>query len=254
MKTQTPMNAPLLTKLSTYRSTPKWTLPVSSASSCLTTQSSDLLGPAAFNPISCVDRISKFRRIASACSFGTSKRFSLRESKVSLDHAPPGPGQYSPPPDFSRSPYRSICNITFGSGERQFPKRSRGADGSGPGPSEYDIRGKHRFGGSSFDLKGVHVNSRHGWFYDNEVNARRDNPSPGTYDPKYSRDPTDVQFSFGSAPRLPKPDAPSAPPPGSYETGSSLGGRSYSFTHAVSKSTRTGLTLGPLCSQPTQFG
>jgi hypothetical protein len=254
MKNQGVVNAPLLTKLSTYKSTPKWTLSSACTNSCLDIPASEALGPAAYNPNNCIDRISKFRRIASACSFGTSKRFSLSESKVSLDHAPPGPGRYSPPADFSRAPYRSVSNITFGTGGRLFPERLYGSRRAGPAPNEYDIRGKHRFGGSSLDTKGVHVNTRHGWFYDSEVKARRNNPSPGSYEPKYPRDATNVQFSFGNAARIPLEPRKVSPPPGTYDAKSTLGGRAYSFTHARTKRPSPDHTVGPLCNQPTQFG
>jgi hypothetical protein len=248
------MDTPLLTKLSRYKSTPKWTL----ASPCerdpqLSSVGSPL-GPAAYNPTACIDRTSKFRKISPACSFGSAERF--RNSKIGMARHPiPGPGQYSPPADYSRAPFRSYSNITFGLGQRLFAKNSSSLT---PGPGEYDIRQKHRRCGSTFDTRGIHVNHRHGWYYDVDIRARRDSPAPGTYDPTFPHDKTDRKFSFGNGDRPPVHNkwAVNLPSPGRYPIKSSLAGRSFSFTHATGKAKAVPpeLTVGPLCGQPTQFG
>ena len=254
-------DTPLLTKFSNYKSTPKWTLTSPSVPRRRTDPGVEQDRPSTHDPNSCIDRTSKFRRISSACSFGRSSRFSASTTELMLKHAPPGPGQYSPPPDYSRAPYTSISNITFGSGGRLFPKFFHGQSKGLPSPSDYDIRGKHRNGGSTFDLKGVTVNNRHGWFYDSDVKSRRDNPAPGAYNPHYPKDKSDRKFTFGCGDRPPihTLSAAGLPSPGRYEVRSTLGGEAHSFT-----TTRASFgsihqkvkdhVVGPLCGQPTQFG
>lgn len=250
-------DGPVLTKLSNYKSTPKWTFTTSSVHSgvrndgnIVVEQSTDA------DPVACIDRTSKFRRISASCKFGTSKRFNDSAST----RAPPGPGQYTPPPDYSIRPYRSICSITFGSGGRLFPKFFHNKGKGIPSPSDYDIRGKHRNGGFTFDTKGVTVNNRHGWFYDTDIRSRRDNPAPGAYDPRYPTEQSDQKFSFGTGDRPPIHHLASSvvPSPGQYDAKSTLGGPKFSFTHTGStvgsmyQRSRES-TVGPLCGQPTQF-
>ena len=138
---------PALTKLSTYKTNPKWTM-VSGDSKKLgkgkNSKENIAPGPAAYDPTTCIDKTSKFRKISSPCSFSTCSRFSKNETKLALSHAVPGPGTYSPPSDYSSSPHRSLTNITFGNGERLFPRYFHRQGIGKPGPAEYDIRGKHR--------------------------------------------------------------------------------------------------------------
>ena len=95
-------SGPLLTTLSNYQSSPKWSIrhdgsqKEDPAANCR----DQLPGPAAYNPTSCVDKTSKFRKIASSCAFNNSKRFPSDSSKLVLAHAPPGPGAYDPPLGF----------------------------------------------------------------------------------------------------------------------------------------------------------
>jgi hypothetical protein len=250
-------DAPSLTILSGYKSSPKWTIssPTESMGHLIDAQNS--LGPAGYNPVECVDHTSKFRRISSACKFSTSKRF--HDSGGSITSIP-GPGQYSPPPDYATSPYPSFGSISFGRGERHFPKHFHSMGRGKPGPNEYDIRGKYRKGGSTFDPKGVTVNHRHGWYYDADVKACRGNPAPGSYDPKYPSEKTDRMFSFGKGcrPTLIDSGSSNSPSPGQYDSKSTLGGSSFSFTHARSTvgsmyQSSDEQTVGPLCAQPTQF-
>ena len=250
-------DGPVLTKLSNYKSTPKWTFTSASHQAKQNSDGSDSSATVdSIDPVSCIDKTSKFRRISAACRFGSSKRFSDSSSK----HDPPGPGQYTPPSDYAIKPYRSICNITFGSGGRIFPKffhnRGRGI----PSPSEYDIRGKHRNGGVTFDTKGVSVNTRHGWFYDMDIRARRDNPAPGAYDPRYPSERSDQKFSFGTGdrPGIDHLASAAVPSPGQYDIKSTLGGPKFSFTHTGSSvgsmyQRSRESSVGPLCGQPTQF-
>lgn len=172
----------------------------------------------------------------------------------------PGPGAYSHEGDYSAAPYHSVSNITFGKGERPFSKLKKCGSGANPGPGRYDIRGKYRDGGFTFDQKGVSVNHRHGWYYDPDVRAARGKPGPGSYNPVYPFSKSDRKFSFGHGDR---PDVQIAgsrdvPAPGQYEIKSRLGGREYSFTTTRSSfgsihQQPKDAVVGPLCGQPTQF-
>jgi len=247
---------PLLTNLSSYKSSPKWTISAQVPRSVTSVTNGVSVGPAAYNPISCIDKTSKFRKISPACSFGTSKRFYGFGSLASEIESFPGPGQYSPPPDFSRAPFHSICNISFGVGERAGPG-GRLKRNDAPGPGAYDIRGKYRAGGYTFSDRGVSVNERHGWFYDEDVKATRHNPAPGTYNPRTPDENQDrrITFGIGYRPKLDRPASRGIPSPGRYELKSTLGTRSFSFTHGVKKTQiRSEHTVGAICAQPTQFG
>jgi hypothetical protein len=248
---------PLLTALSTYHASPKWSLghdgilkkhaPKSERSSGVNP------GPAAYNPISCVDKTSKFRKITSSCPFSISKRFISGTTKLAISHAPPGPGSYDPPSDFSSAPHPSVAHITFS-------KRIRSEGKMIPGVNEppvYDIRGLHRYGGRTFDPRAVIVNRRHGWYYDDDIKSRRSNPGPGAYNPHFPQEKTDRKFSFGTGdrPSLSKPSSLGIPPPGQYTLPSTLSKESHSFTRSSPLKRITGSSyVGPVCAQPTQFG
>lgn len=249
-------NGPLLTNLSSFKSSPKWTIRSQILRMPNSSSQSSSMGPAAYNPVSCIDKTSKFRKICPACSFGTSKRFSGFGSLSSEIGSAPGPGQYSPPSDFSHAPYHTLSNITFGVGGRM-PPAGRFQRCDAPGPGAYDIRGKYRAGGSTFSDRGVHVNERHGWFYDEDVKATRDNPAPGSYNPRNSYEHLDrrITFGVGSRPPLDRKESRGIPSPGRYDLKSSLSRRSFSFTHSVKRApVRQEHTVGAICAQPTQFG
>ena len=244
-----------MTKVSRYKSTPKWTIAPSVSHTSGKQCAQESRGPAAYNPSGCLERTSKFKRIGSACSFGSSRRFTMnaRNGRQTV----PGPGQYSPPSDYSYAPYRSGGNIIFGIGRCDLTSGNRSKNIFCPGPGEYDIRGKHRAIGATMDCRGVHVNHRHGWYYDPEIKSSKGVPSPGTYNPHFPHEKSDRKVSFGSGDRPPvhRTAAVGLPSPGRYDIPSSLGGSSFSFTHGVSKaSVPVEMTVGPLCGQPTQFG
>ena len=249
--------APLLTTLSTYQSSPKWSL-VHTPNAQTVDKKSKVVqqsdpGPAAFNPISCVDKTSKFRRISSSCPFGISKRFSSGTSALAISHAPPGPGSYNPPSDFSSAPHPSLANVTFSKQVRS----NRKMNSSTKWPPVYDIRGLHRHGGTTFDTKAVTVNRRHGWYYDGDIKSRRSNPGPGAYNPHFPQEKTDRKFSFGTGdrPDLSIQSSVGVPAPGQYPLPSTLSKESHSFTRTSLLSKKTEIfTAGPVCGQPTQFG
>jgi hypothetical protein len=250
-------NGPLLTNLSTYKSGPKWTISHQCFKQFQSKSSSGLLGPAAYNPLACIDKTSKYKKLGPACSFGTSKRFNGFGSLSDGLGEVPGPGRYSPPPDFSGCPYRAITNITFGVGDR-FSKRMHDRPSTAPGPGQYEIRGKSREGGSTFCTRGRRIHHRHGWFYDDDVKARRDVPAPGTYNPRHPKEHSDRKFTFGVGGRiyLDRPESRGIPSPGRYDLKQCLSGRSFSFTHSAGRNPRprNESTVGALCAQPTQFG
>jgi hypothetical protein len=247
-------SGPLLTTLSNYQSSPKWSIRHDrlSKDGVVSVCREWLPGPAAYNPISCVDKTSKFRKIASSCAFNNSKRFPSDSSKLVLAHAPPGPGSYNPPSDFSSAPHPSMANVTFSRQIRTTRKRTSNIGAC----SIYDIRGLHRRGGSTFDPKGVVVNQRHGWYYDGDIKSRRSNPGPGAYNPAFPQEKTDRKFSFGtgSRPELSIPSSNGIPAPGQYLVSSTLSRESHSFTRSSHQSSSGPSTAGPICGQPTQFG
>jgi hypothetical protein len=165
----------------------------------------------------------------------------------------PGPGHYNPSGDFSAAPFHSVSNITFGKGERPFYKLAREA--RHPGPASYDIRGKHRDGGFTFDQKGVNVNHRHGWYYDADVKASRNKPGPGTYEPSHPRERSHRKISFGHGerPAVSSVAVRDVPAPGQYDSRSTLGGGGFSFSTSRLIHQNCS-TVGPICAQPTQFG
>ena len=236
---------PILTKLSSYQSTPKWT--ISTSNFVRSKLSCDVMGPAAYNPTTCMNKTSKFREISYACNFGTSKRWGSESGKGRDERGVPGPGTYSPPADYSQSPYVSVSNISFGKGGRVcFGKQCV------PSPSTYDIRGKHRLGGFTFDPRGVSVNNRHGWYYDADINSVKMNPGPGQYSPKYPIEQAKIGFGTGDRPKIYL--STNTPSPGRYDIRSKLGGPAHSFTTDVSRSIKRKQVEPSLCSQPTQFG
>jgi hypothetical protein len=247
-------SGPLLTTLSNYQSSPKWSIrhdgsqKEDPAANCR----DQLPGPAAYNPTSCVDKTSKFRKIASSCAFNNSKRFPSDSSKLVLAHAPPGPGAYDPPSDFSSSPHPSMANVTFSKQIRSSRERNPTVGAS----SIYDIRGLHRRGGSTFDPKGVVVNQRHGWYYDGDIKSRRSNPGPGAYNPSFPQEKTDRKFSFGTGnrPELSIPSSLGIPAPGQYLVSSTLSKEAHSFTRSSHHNLTASSTIGTICGQPTQFG
>lgn len=245
--------SPLLTKLSSYKATPKWSISQATAVKC--EDSCDVLGPAAYNPTSCINKTSKFKQISYACSFGTGQRWRQSSTKHKETHAIPGPGTYCPPADYSHAPYESVTNISFGKGGRLFPKFFYKRGEGLPAPSEYDIRGKHRLGGCTFDSRGVFVNTRHGWYYDSAVNSVKMNPGPGQYNPRYPNENHDGKIGFGTGdrPNFYIKEMLHIPGPNSYNIPSKLGGEAHSFTtnKAPIRQTRDS---GSFCSQPTQFG
>ena len=248
-------SGPLLTKLSTFKSTPKWTILRSPPAKEKVIGNS--LGPAAYNLTSCINKTSKFRQISYSCSFSTSKRFANPSSNHLAAHSFPGPGAYSPPADYSNAPYVSVSNISFGKGGRMFPKYFYKRGEGLPSPSTYDIRGKHRLGGFTFDPRGVTVNNRHGWFYDADVNACKMNPGPGQYNPRYPNEHHDgkVGFGTGDRPHMYLGSMKDNPSPGAYEVRSKLAGEAHSFaTTTASRRRNKDHEVGPLCGQPTQFG
>ena len=252
-------NGPLLTNLSTFKSSPKWTITHQSLKQLATVPGSGSLGPAAYNPISCIDKTSKYRKLGPACSFGTSKRFDSFGSLSTGGDPVPGPGKYSPPSDYAGSPYRTVDSVSFGVGDR-FSKLGNGRPATAPGPGQYDVRGKFRKGGSTFSDRTVNINQRRGWYYDEDVKARRDVPAPGAYDPKHPNEHSDRRFTFGVGNRVYSDRAESRgiPSPGRYDMKSCLSGRSFSFTHSTNRAKRSSpppeATVGALCAQPTQFG
>lgn len=255
-------DAPLLTNLSTFPSSPKWTLTRPRTAPTKLRISETREAGSQLDSLPCIENTSKFRRVASACRFGTSTRFTHEGGMRSCTSSQPGPGQYHHVGDYSASPYHSICNITFGKGERLFPKYFHGRAASNPAPDKYDIRGKYRQGGFTFDQKGVNVNHRHGWYYDAEVRASRNKPGPGAYNPSYPAEKSDRHFSFGlgDRPAVHIVTAIGVPAPGQYELKSTLGGRRFSFTTtrssfgSIHDQHKDCPKLGPVCSQPTQFG
>jgi hypothetical protein len=255
MKKDSRCEGPLLTRLSRYKSSPKWTISSQNVSRSLFRLSRIALGPAAYNPLACIDKTSKFSKLSPACSFGTSKRFDSFGSSTAVQICGPGPGEYSPPPDRSGAPYRSLPGVTFGVGRRSTSKKTERS--LSPGPGEYDIRGKFRKGGTTFSEIGVHVNNRHGWYYDFDIKAARDIPAPGSYEPRNPNEKSGgrVTFGVGSRPRLDRTGSRGIPSPGRYEHRSALSGRSFSFTHGT-KVTRVPQEhkVGAVCAQPTQFG
>jgi hypothetical protein len=250
-------NGPLLTNLSTYKSSPKWTISHQCIKESLSRSSSGSLGPAAYHPIACIDKTSKYRKLGPACSFGTSKRFDSFGSLHISSQSVPGPGQYSPPSDFSASPFTSFVNISFGVGNR-FSNKMNGRPSTAPGPGQYEVRGKSRRGDLVFSTVGSSMHHRHGWYYDEDVKARRDVPAPGTYDPHHPREHSDRKFTFGVGERVnqDRPESRGIPSPGRYSLKSCLSGRSFSFTHSASRNSKPikELTVGAICAQPTQFG
>ena len=252
-------SAPLLTALSTYESSPKWTIPTNAVvinpKGTSDRESTTGSGPAAYNPNSCVDKTSKFKKIAFSCAFSSSKRFASEKTALAIAHAPPGPGTYNPPSDFSSAPHPKLANVTFSKTVSPTPKRGKTHQGS----VVYDIRGLHRLGGTTFDQKGVTVNHRHGWYYDGDIKSRRSNPGPGAYNPNFPHDKTDRKFSFGTGdrPELSIPSCVGNPAPGQYLIPSTLSSESHSFSraspHSIPSRDKTS-TVGPLCGQPTQFG
>ena len=250
-------SAPLLTSLSTYHASPKWSLGHDSrshGSGGKRNSNASNLGPAAYNPIACVDKTSKFRKISSAFPFTSCERFSSGSSALAISHAPPGPGSYNPPSDFSSAPHPCMGNVTFSKQTRS----TRKVHSETKTPPVYDIRGKHRHGGTTLDTRSVTVNVRHEWYYDGDIKSRRSNPGPGAYNPHFPQEKTDRKFSFGTGdrPSLSIPSSLSVPAPGKYVLPSTLSKESHSFTRSTphSKSSHQSTTVGPLCAQPTQFG
>ena len=93
--------------------------------------------------------------------------------------------------------------------------------------------------------------------YDEDVKATKHNPAPGTYNPRTPDENKDrrITFGIGYRPKLDRPASRGIPSPGRYELKSTLGTRSFSFTHGVKKTRiRTEHTVGAICAQPTQFG
>lgn len=226
-------SAPQLTKMSGFRTQPKYTFSQRIAARVIdgapASNTYDTRGSS--------EKTSKFAR-TSSCSFGSSKRF----GKTDFNDYNTGPGSYN-----SANSTLSQIKCGFGTSCRPAITEQLGAarGAPGPGPGRYEVRGKNRRNDPTLSEVSMSVAGRHGWFYDNRDAAMK--PGPGTHSGVQTgsqacstREPA---FGFGTSNR---PDitvhlgvGKNAVGPGQYPMPSTLGGNvflqkvpSYSFTSA----------------------
>ena len=248
-------STPLLTKLSKYAASPKYSI----VGFVPPYHPPFTLGPGVYEAGN-IDKTSRYRNLSTPCSFGGAKRFAEDRISKSKLVAYPGPGAYTPKGDYSFKPYTKLPDTRLDlPGNRIFPKQYFKAGNRSPGPI-YEVTGRDRRGDPTLATTAPSVAGRQGWYYDVDIKAHKDVPGPGTYKAKHPGDPTEITYGFGSSVRPPMFPAHTKglPGPGAYDNKSNLMDNAvYSFGQAK-LSAGSGFNYpqyaaGTMCAQPTQF-
>lgn len=227
-------SAPQLTKMSAFRTQPKFTFP----SRYKAKPMEEVPAANKYDVRNMVDKTSKFSR-TSSCTFGSGKRF----GRLDFNEYNTGPGSYK-----VANSMLSPITCGFGTSVRPPITESLGAAKGppGPGPGRYEVRGKNRRSDPTLSDVSMTVTTRHGWFYDNPEAAKK--PGPGTHSGvdsgQKARETREPAYGFGTSNR---PDitvhlgvGKNNNGPGQYPLPGTLGGNNinlqkvaaYSFTSA----------------------
>lgn len=255
-------SAPQLTKMSMFKTQPKYTFSVRIPP--IESHLSSAPPPNKYDVRGLMEHTSKFSR-TQRCSFGSAKRFEAANDRGNKT----GPGSYN-----SNSSTLSHLKCGFGTSVRPPITESLGAakGPAMPGPGLYEVRGKNRRNDPTLSDSSCTHGGRHKWFYENLEAERK--PGPGTYSRVSEglkalehRDPT---FGFGSSTRPAITESlgvgKNTVGPGQYPTPSTLGGNvqlqkvpAYSFTSSGGRIPKKGgekskAACPDMVAAGTQFG
>jgi len=157
-------SAPNLTNFSQYRQEPKYSI----RGKWKIIKHNDYI-PAAnkYDIRELITSTSKFRQLSRPCGFATAPRFTINKE----DAVTKGPGQY----DLKLSTIKKQ-DISFGKSQRP---DITGRPKAGPGPGQYDTRGRNKCAELTLSDVTCKFAGRTGWFYDNPESTRK--PGPGHY-------------------------------------------------------------------------
>lgn len=243
-------SAPILTKLSPYECSPKFSIRTKPQSR----KPDDAPASNKYDTRELIQRTSKYGQLTRNFSFGSAPRFPSGKKNAKVL----GPGQYN-----TATSTLEKLSVGFGSGLRP---PICGRDNKNPGPGTYVALSLTRRGYSTLSDITCSVGPRLGWFYDNPEAGLK--PGPGTYVPKHSQTellPATVGVGTSNRPSIASHlgvDIKNVIGPGQYAIASTLGGNlqtpaspAYSFTQS---SDRTKIKKmkddPPLVLQVTQFG